>query len=50
MKKEHYSNFGPFEIDSLVNVPGHYLRKYGSQFTVETGKTAETFATQCKYD
>ena len=29
LKKEHYSNFCNFEIDSLVNVPGHYLRKYG---------------------
>ena len=28
-KKEHYSDFGTFEITSLVNVPGHYLRKYG---------------------
>jgi hypothetical protein len=28
MKKEHYSNFCTFEIASLVNVPGHYLRKY----------------------
>ena len=26
---EHYSNFCTFEIASLVNVPGHYLRKYG---------------------
>ena len=30
IKKEHYSNFCTFEIASLVNVPGHYLRKYGS--------------------
>ena len=29
IKKEHYSNFCTFEITSLVNVPGHYLRKYG---------------------
>ena len=29
IKKEHYSNFGTFEISSLPNVPGHYLRKYG---------------------
>ena len=29
IKKEHYSNFCTFEIASLVNVPGHYLRKYG---------------------
>ena len=29
IKKEHYSNFGTFEIASLVNVPRHYLRKYG---------------------
>ena len=28
-KKEHYSNFCAFEIASLLNVPGHYLRKYG---------------------
>ena len=27
---EHYSNFCTFEITSLLNVPGHYLRKYGS--------------------
>ena len=26
---EHYPNFCTFEIASLVNVPGHYLRKYG---------------------
>ena len=26
---EHYSNFGTFQIVSLPNVPGHYLRKYG---------------------
>ena len=26
-KKEHYSNFCTFEIASLVNVPGHYLRR-----------------------
>ena len=29
IKKEHHSNFCTFEIASLVNVPGHYLRKYG---------------------
>ena len=29
IKKEHYSNFGTFEIASLLNVPGHYLRRYG---------------------
>ena len=29
IKKEHYSSFCSFEIASLVNVPGHYLRKYG---------------------
>ena len=28
-KKEHYSNVCTFEIASLVNVPGHYLRKCG---------------------
>ena len=28
-KKERYSNFCTFEIASLLNVPGHYLRKYG---------------------
>ena len=26
---EHYSNVWTFEIASLPNVPGHYLRKYG---------------------
>ena len=26
MKKEHYSNFCTFEIASLVNVPGQYLK------------------------
>ena len=26
---EHYSNFCTFEIASLPNVPGLYLRKYG---------------------
>ena len=30
MKKEHYSNFCTFEIASLLNVLGNYLRKYGS--------------------
>ena len=31
IKKEHYSNFSNFEIATLVsNVPGHYLRKYGT--------------------
>ena len=29
IKKENYSYFCTFEIASLVNVPGHYLRKYG---------------------
>ena len=29
IKREHYSNFGTFVNPSLVNVPGHYLRKYG---------------------
>ena len=29
IKKELYSNFWTFEIASLVNVSGHYLRKYG---------------------
>jgi hypothetical protein len=33
IKKEHYSNFCTFEIASLVNVPGHYLRKYGTYKT-----------------
>ena len=28
IKKEHYSNFWTFEVASLPNVPGHYLRKY----------------------
>ena len=32
IKKEHYSNFYTFENASLVNVPGHYLRKYGIYF------------------
>ena len=26
---EHFPNFCTFEIASLVNVQGHYLRKYG---------------------
>ena len=30
VKMEHYSNFWTFEIASLPNVPGHYLRKYGT--------------------
>ena len=34
IKKEHYSNFGTFENASLLNVPGHYLRKYGTYFVV----------------
>ena len=29
IKKEHYSNICTFEIAFFVNVPGHYLRKYG---------------------
>ena len=29
IKKEFYSNFCTFEIVSLVNIPGYYLRKYG---------------------
>ena len=29
IKKEHYSKFVTFENASLLNVPGHYLRKYG---------------------
>ena len=29
IKKKYYSNFCTFEIASLVNFPGHYLRKYG---------------------
>ena len=29
IKKEHYSNVCTFEIASLVNVTGYYLRKYG---------------------
>jgi hypothetical protein len=29
IKKKLYSNFCTFEIASLVNVPDHYLRKYG---------------------
>ena len=31
---EHYSNFYTFEIASLLNVPGYYLRKYGSLFVL----------------
>ena len=27
--KIRISNFCTFEIASLINVPGHYLRKYG---------------------
>ena len=33
IRKEHYSNFCTFEIASLLNVPGHYLRKYGIFFS-----------------
>ena len=29
IKRELYSNFWTFEIASLPNVPGHYLKKYG---------------------
>ena len=29
VKKEHHSNFCTFEVGSIVNVPGQYLRKYG---------------------
>ena len=29
INKEHYSIFFTFEIATLLNVPGHYLRKYG---------------------
>ena len=32
MKKEHYSNFCTFDIVCLVNVPGHYLMKYGGNY------------------
>ena len=42
IKKEHYSNFLKFEIAGLPNVPGHYLRKYGSlkyfDFSLQTSK------------
>ena len=31
IKKEHYSNFCNFANASLVNIPGHYLRKYNIQ-------------------
>jgi hypothetical protein len=31
-KKEHYSNFCTFEMSSLANITGHYLRKYGIFF------------------
>ena len=30
VKKEHYSNICSFEMTSLANVLGHYLRKYGT--------------------
>ena len=30
IKKEHYSNFCTFATASLPNVPGLYLRKYGT--------------------
>ena len=30
LEKEHFLNFCTFEIASLVNVPRHYLTKYGN--------------------
>ena len=36
--EEHYSNFCTFEIASIVNVPRHYLRKYG-MYRLKTPKT-----------
>ena len=39
---EHYSNFCTFEIASLVNVPGHYLRKYGSLGTYFHSEQTDT--------
>ena len=33
--KEHYANSCTFKITSLVNVPWHYLRKYGNWNLVE---------------
>ena len=42
MKKEHHPNFWTFEITSLPNVPGHYLRKYGISIArVSIGKAFE---------
>ena len=35
---EHYSNFWTFEIASLPNFPGHYLRKYGIRETSSSSK------------
>ena len=40
---EHYSNFCTFELASLVNVLGHYLRKYGTYLpylAVESGRAS----------
>ena len=34
---KHYSNFSNFEIASLDNVPGHYLRKYEVLRSLLTG-------------
>ena len=36
IKKEHYSNFWTFEIASFPNVPGYYLRKYGTQLVISS--------------
>ena len=33
---KHYSNFGTFKIASLVDIPGHYLRKYGTLFQLSS--------------
>ena len=34
-----YSNFGTFEIASLPNVLGHYLRKYGIHSEITNKKS-----------
>ena len=44
----HYSNFGTFEIASLVNVPGHYLRKYGNYFASDEKTTCSWGKRQTK--
>jgi hypothetical protein len=37
-----HKNFGTFEITSLRNVPGHYLRKYGILSKENPGTNCET--------